>query len=347
MAYTDPMKRVLAFTRTYWLYLLLGAVLFALGVGLGWYLSAQTKAAPYRSVREISSEYKFISPFLYLEVPESTQPQMVSLKKEFQQAVDQALASGNATDVSIYFRDMNTGRWTAINRTHTFALASMLKVVTLMTVLHAAEAHPDTLSSHITISPQLAQKAVPQAYFPPAHPIAIGVSQSLEEVFWHQIVESDNTAENALESYIGLDAIKETYKDLGLPLAPDTTTDADTAQEYSHIFRVLYNSTYLSRANSQAVLDLLSRTTFDAGLVAGVPPGTTVAHKFGENLVPEGTASSSPVISELHDCGIVYYPDHPYFMCVTTKGSDFPTLANVIKDISAIAWKGAQAINPE
>ena len=44
-------------------------------------------------------------------------------------------------------------------------------------------------------------------------------------------------------------------------------------------------------------------------------------------------------MNELHDCGIIYYPNHPYFLCVMTKGADFPVLAGVIREVSQTAWE--------
>ena len=38
--------------------------------------------------------------------------------------------------------------------------------------------------------------------------------------------------------------------------------------------------------------------------------------------------------AQLHDCGIVYLPGRPYFLCVITEGRDADTLAEVIREIS-------------
>jgi len=42
---------------------------------------------------------------------------------------------------------------------------------------------------------------------------------------------------------------------------------------------------------------------------------------------------------QLHDCGIVYYPQRPYVICVMTKGRDLDVLKNVIKGISEIVYE--------
>ena len=82
-------------------------------------------------------------------------------------------------------------------------------------------------------------------------------------------------------------------------------------------------------------MEILSKTTFKEGIVAGVPEGTVVAHKFGQFLSTTNTADGV----ELHDCGIIYYPDYPYLLCVMTKGNSLDELKNVIKGISKITYE--------
>jgi hypothetical protein len=130
-----------------------------------------------------------------------------------------------------------------------------------------------------------------------------------------------------------------------LPTPEATGADNYTARQYSHLFRALYNGTYLSKPLSEKVLELLSKTRFDRGLVAGVPEGTVVSHKFGVRNIVNSDADTTPVARELHDCGIIYYPNNPYFLCVMTRGADFPTLESVIKDISRITWNEVAKIN--
>jgi hypothetical protein len=41
----------------------------------------------------------------------------------------------------------------------------------------------------------------------------------------------------------------------------------------------------------------------------------------------------------MHDCGIVYYPERPYFLCVMTKGYEFKRLAAVIRVMSRAVYR--------
>lgn len=74
----------------------------------------------------------------------------------------------------------------------------------------------------------------------------------------------------------------------------------------------------------------MSQTEFKEGLNRGLPAEITVAHKFGERDLGQQ--------KELHDCGIVYYPNQPYLLCVMTKGADFDDLSETIGEISKLVY---------
>jgi len=101
---------------------------------------------------------------------------------------------------------------------------------------------------------------------------------------------------------------------------------------YAGFFRILYNGTFLSKEMSDKALGVLTGVAFRRGIVAGVGDGVTVAHKFGERSEETGA-------KQLHDCGIVYYPRHPYLLCVMTKGADFDALAGELSAISRAVYQ--------
>lgn len=123
-------------------------------------------------------------------------------------------------------------------------------------------------------------------------------------------------------------------KTLQIPEA--TTSDFMSPRLYSRFYRVLYNSTYLSPSVSEQTLKFLTQKGFPGGLDAGVPDNILVAQKFGERT--QNDASGNVVDRQLHDCGIVYYEDYPYFLCVMTKGQDFTKLQPIISGISKTVW---------
>jgi hypothetical protein len=72
------------------------------------------------------------------------------------------------------------------------------------------------------------------------------------------------------------------------------------------------------------------------GLIAGVPSNITISHKFGER---ELTDEKGNVVNQLHDCGIVYYPEHPYLLCIMTRGKNIDNLSRSISAISKIVYQ--------
>ncbi len=151
------------------------------------------------------------------------------------------------------------------------------------------------------------------------------------------IIYSDNVSYWLLQKYLSEKypnrfVENETMKDMGLMSPRSPVEETITVREYSSLFRQLYNASYLSPKMSEEALKLLTRTKFTSGLVAGVPSGVKIAHKFGELGLPNGQR-------QLHDCGIIYYPGNPYLLCVMTKGSDSNMLAAIIQSISARVYK--------
>ena len=109
---------------------------------------------------------------------------------------------------------------------------------------------------------------------------------------------------------------------------------------YSVFFRVLYNATYLSINHSELALKILGDTKFAEGLRAGVPEHVAIAHKFGYRRM-DGALRDTPS-SQLHDCGIVYYPNKPYFICVMTKGNNINDLKAFIGEVSEAVYRDVE-----
>jgi hypothetical protein len=153
------------------------------------------------------------------------------------------------------------------------------------------------------------------------------------------IEESDNSAKDILVSILTDKEKEVVFSDLGLvPPQKDDIGDTMSPKEYSIFFRILYNGNYLGAAFSQLALNTLSSTSFKDALVAGTPINTTISHKFGYRILKDSTDINKE-IRELHDCGIIYNPNRPYFLCVMTKGDNDQNLKNTIKDIANISYK--------
>jgi beta-lactamase class A len=150
---------------------------------------------------------------------------------------------------------------------------------------------------------------------------------------------SDNNAEQLLADHLStigqLEVLSTLFADFGIK--KDTMLDDTTVGSYSLFLRVLYNATYLDRDYSEQLLSLLTQGDFTKGIEAGVPNGILVAQKFGDARIPN--EQGEQVGAELQNCGIVYYPSHPYILCIMTKGSNIPVLEATIAGISQIVYQ--------
>ena len=174
---------------------------------------------------------------------------------------------------------------------------------------------------------------------PNISPLEEGSAYTLRELVTRLITLSDNDARNLLRDKVGQEAVSSVFTDLRLSEpALNETGNSMSARTYSRFFRALYNATYLNRTWSEYALNLLSKVEFKSGIINGLPPEAqtlTVAHKFGYRVFPDPL---DLVTEELHDCGIVYLPKHPYFVCVMTKGYDQTVLMDTIQLLSRTVY---------
>ncbi|MCE9548967.1 class A beta-lactamase-related serine hydrolase [Candidatus Nomurabacteria bacterium] len=318
---------------------ILSVIFLVLGICAGFILDKDNSPLP-QSVREESSSYKFINPLLFVDYGTIQEDdEYVPLKKNITNYIDKAIAEEKVSEASVYFRKLNLGKSISVYSEKTYSPSSMLKVVNMVAALRIAELDPSFLSKRIFISKSYSSYLQDGDRYEPKLPVKIGGTYTIKELVEHTIIESDNVANKALKDAVGEEILNKTYEDLNMPKVDLAADRGYNPEYYSHLFRALYNGTYLSKPVSEKVLELLSNTLFNKGIVAGVPTGTTVSHKFGINAFTVGP------YAELHDCGIVYYPEHPYFVCIMTRGNDLATLETIIKDISTISWEFVNSIH--
>lgn len=323
-------------------HLLLPLVLFFC---LGWFSNSiythtfsQKKDGYSIPVRENSSEYKFTNPLLFVDNSKVTFHDLDPLKNTVSEYISEAQSKGILKNASVYYRDLNSGKWTGVNENDPFLPSSMLKVAVLMVYLNLAESDPTILANKLHFHP-------PENYFgqnfPPEHKLAEG-DYTVDTLLRQMIIESDNQAADILSTTKEQELLAF-YKTLLLPMPPEKLHDYMSVVSFSTLFRTLYGATYLTPSLSEQVLKLLSETKFKLGLVAGVPDGTVIAHKFGEHTIFH-TNLTIPTEYELHDCGVVYAPKKPYLICIMTKGKSFSDLETVLKDISKTVYEYHESI---
>ncbi len=259
------------------------------------------------------------------------------LKTKLLSFIEDSKKQGKASLVSVWFRDLEYGPTLGINDRVDFIPASLLKLPLAMIYFDLSESDPDLLKT--TVKYDNPNPATPSQLFVPTKFIEQGKSYSIKELIDYMIVYSDNNAAQLLYDYsktnypLDQNLLADTLRDLGiLGSGSDIYLSSVNTKEYSSIFRLLFNSSFLNKENSEELLSILARSEFKDGLNVGVPENITIAHKFGERFLDNGE-------KQLHDCGIVYYPGNPYQLCVMTRGTNYNDLKSIIREVSKEVYR--------
>ena len=314
--------------------LLLLALCFLLGAGVGYSLHTQgTTDKVWGPVRAPHGEYKMIQPLLACDFPDdNSDGRMQSLKSALKLDIQHEEDSKKTIHASVYVRSMNSGESAGIGEKERYDPASMFKVVLMMAYARIAEAHPELLDKKLTMTNTVLHEGDAAAYYS-STTLVEGQSYRVGDLIDTMIVRSDNGAKDLLLSSISTDEIVRMLKYFGLEMSRSGEDNLKMSpKDISLFFRTLYSATYLDNVHSEVALELLSRTTFNEGLVAGLPYGTVIAHKYGEFIDTKKENALEQL--ELHDCGVVYAPGNPYFICVMTEGGSHAELTRLISKIS-------------
>lgn len=320
---------------------LLFLALMLLAFGGGWFIKGKaTKENACISSPLRLEDFKFVKPLLICDTnSEKDYPQLKPLADALGTIIQNGKNAKNVDTVSVYFQDFKTDGRIDINKDEEFHAASMEKVSIMLAFYRLAESDPNILSQivkdELTNDGNFGQEIKPNDY------AKTGETYTVEELIEKMIKYSDNNSKTLLLSLISPSLIEELYKDIGVPLQLNAQQpenfDYITTRDISYFFRILYNSTYLTNDLSEKAMTILSEVDYKKGLVAGVPEGVAVAHKFGlENIEAGGVI----VERELHDCGVIYHPQNPYLLCIMTKSSSgISNIEDTIGNISAAVYQ--------
>jgi beta-lactamase class A len=283
--------------------------------------------------RDYSAEYKFTNPILDYE---NVKMESVSILSEsVEHKVNDLQNQYGIGTASVYYRDLDNGQWIGVNEKKKFASASLIKLPVLIAILKEAEDNPAFLEKKISVT-EADIALYSEQNILPDNLMKTGNSYTVGELSERMIEQSDNAAWNMLVRDVDEKYRKEVFQSIGVAYQEINNDIMVDVKDYAGFFRVLFNATYLNRTDSEKALNILSQSTFDKGIVAGVPKGTVVAHKFGERT---NYINSILVNRQLHDCGIIYHPEKPYILCVMTRGNDYTSEEAFIKDISQFFYK--------
>ncbi len=241
--------------------------------------------------------------------------------------IDDLLESKKASSISVYVRDLNNGPWIGINEKEEFIGASLLKVPVLMGYMKLAETDPSVLSSTFEYKNKIDNDI---QYFKPEKEMELGKTYTVEQLLEYMVIYSDNNAGSYLARGLNENQISNVFSSVGLGTPVYASEYPVNTKTYAGFFRVMFNASFLNKEYSEKTLEIFTKTQFKKGLTKYLPQDLVVAHKFG--------IRESAGVKQLHDCGIIYYPKHPYLICIMTKGNDYEKLSGVIADISKYVY---------
>lgn len=245
------------------------------------------------------------------------------------------LNSNKAMRISVFVRDLSTNRFAEVNDSEVYYLASLLKLPLLIGGFKLAEVEPRILDQ--TVRYTGAPNLYGTQYYDVPEKLEVGKVYTVKELMRRAVVNSDNTAAQILFDYYPNQFMDRIMEALGLRFKKESgeTENLVTTRSYANVFRMLYNTSYLTSIYSNEALSILTKASFNKGLIAKLPSDVVVAHKFGERSFTRAS-TSEVVLHQLHECGLVYVKGgkDPYTICVMTEGRDFNDLEEILQQIS-------------
>lgn len=283
------------------------------------------------SVREGQRLYPLIDVTRHLIPKEDFLPTLQPLRVRLRELV----AAEPNLKISIYIEFLNTGANINLLPEERFIPASLSKLPIAIATLGTIERGIWTLDQVFTLEKEDIFSVSSDIYDEP-----IGTKFTARKLLEDLIVRSDNTAYRILLRNLPGSEISGLAEAIGLDNLFDTNGEV-TTKEYSRLMRSLYTANYLSRENSQYLLELLDKAEFKDFLRSPVPEEVSFPHKFGAGLDNH----------TYNDSGIVYLKNRPYLITVMIESADTVKseieLAEVKRTMKAISNMSYQFFSTE
>lgn len=251
---------------------------------------------------------------------------------------------GSSTDkIGFYFEYLPTGVHIGVNDRDPFFRASLVKLPVIMKAYKLIEEGKLSKDEVVPITRDEIDKGYGEFWKEGRSEIKLG--EAIEIV----LETSDNTAFRVVNNRVNKEieesgnivekAIIEVYDYLDIPRDTSGQTQSITPRNFGSILKSLFFSAYLSYDNSSEILKLLGKSKFKDWLPKNIPGEITVSHKTGTFDSADGSRSVHA------DCGIVYYPNRPYLICIMVNSNDLDTSLKHINYLSSLVFNYVKSIN--
>ncbi|MBY0376643.1 class A beta-lactamase-related serine hydrolase [Patescibacteria group bacterium] len=270
----------------------------------------------------INNKYPLIDPAREIIPQENYVINLQSLRNYFI-----SIGKEQGDNISIYYEQLNSGANISINKESRFYLASLTKLPVAMIATKKVEEGSWTWNKKFTIDQKDFDNGSGTLYENKNK-----TEYTLDELLTALLVDSDNTANDVLIKNFTQADFDGIVDEIGLEDVYDKNF-LGSAKEYTRILRSLYTSSFLEREDSEKILDLMTKATWNKFLSQGLPVDVKFAHKYGENTDQHIFA----------DSGIVYHSRRPYMLTVVYKAKDGSTASEevaekLMKEISEHAF---------
>ncbi len=319
-------------------------------LGYFWGLNVQEKRyadflSGFKNIREGSDKYSLINPLIGGISPQATDVGIFTeIKEDIFLYLQNEEKLGNLYNYSFFFRDLNTGLWFGSNESFDLFPASLFKLPIAIAAYKQSETEQGFLDYKILYTQEVAQ-INESVETNSKSTLVVGESYSVRDLIKLMITESDNGAKDLILSVLDKKYLNNLFSIVSLVDIDSAQTYQISSRKYALFLRILYGSSYINEENSEAILRLLTSTTFKKGLVAGIPFNVPVAHKYGTYNFEEMINGVIKPVFQLHDCGIVYHATNPYVFCLMTKGKDIESLYKIISTTSEKIYKNQESGN--
>lgn len=237
----------------------------------------------------------------------------------------------NAKQISVYYRSLNNGPWIGVNENEQYCPASLLKLPFLIAALKQEQNEPGFLDKKVEYyqAEKIYKRNIGDTLY-----LQYGEYYTIYQLIEEMVIHSDNDAMLIVVNNIWSNVFEDVFYDLDIDINSYAPDDRYISPKiYASYYRILYNATYLNERLSNLALNILTKSTYKSGILAGLPPKIVSAHKYGERTYENQNEL------ELHDSAIVYDADQPYLLCIMTRGTDFKKLTKIISTLSAKIYK--------
>ncbi len=148
-----------------------------------------------------------------------------------------------------------------------------------------------------------------------------GTKYSVESILSFLLKQSDNTGQNILMRSFSKTTSEQAFS-LVNRLSDFHAKNITSAKEYSDFLMTIYEGDYLTEESKGYLFDLMSNTSFD----------DWIADKFNKDMIFAHKIGSWP--GSFHDCGILFYPDKKYVLCMMSENSTLEEFKLVSEDVA-------------